>query len=81
MREELLGLWAERSCTVVFVTHNPMEATYLADRIVVMGADPGRIVGDYGVSDMIPRPRDPDDPRLWEASRRALRLLRSDEPT
>ena len=78
MREELLALWAELRCTVVFVTHNPMEATYMADRIVVMGTNPGRIIGAYQVSDLIPRPRDPDDRRLWEASRRAVGLLRSD---
>jgi ABC-type nitrate/sulfonate/bicarbonate transport system ATPase subunit len=76
MREELLDLWAEIGCTVVFVTHNPLEATFLADRIVVMAAEPGRIVSDYRVSDLIPRPRDGDDPRLWEASRVAVRALR-----
>jgi ABC-type nitrate/sulfonate/bicarbonate transport system ATPase subunit len=77
MREELLDLWAEIGCTVVFVTHNPLEATFLADRIVVMAAEPGRIVSDYRVSDLIPRPRDGDDPRLWEASRVAVRALRA----
>ena len=76
MREELLDLWDEIGCTVVFVTHNPLEATFLADRIVVMAAEPGRIVSDYRVSDLIPRPRDGDDPRLWEASRVAVRALR-----
>ncbi|MDA0699897.1 MAG: ABC transporter ATP-binding protein [bacterium] len=77
MREELLDLWAELRSTVVFVTHNPLEATFLADRIVVMTPGPGRIVADYRVSDLIPRPRDGDDPRLWEASRVAVRALRS----
>ncbi len=77
MREELLDLWAEIGSTVVFVTHNPLEATFLADRIVVMTPGPGRIVTDYRVSDLIPRPRDGDDPRLWEASRVAVRALRS----
>jgi ABC-type nitrate/sulfonate/bicarbonate transport system ATPase subunit len=76
MREELLDLWAELGCTVVFVTHNPLEATFLADRIVVMTPGPGRIVEDYRVADLIPRPRDGDDPRLWEASRVAVRALR-----
>jgi ABC-type nitrate/sulfonate/bicarbonate transport system ATPase subunit len=80
MREELLDLWAEIGCTVVFVTHNPLEATFLADRIVVMAAEPGRIVSDYRVSDLIPRPRDGDDPRLWEASRVAVRALRGGTP-
>jgi ABC-type nitrate/sulfonate/bicarbonate transport system ATPase subunit len=77
MREELLDLWGEIGATVVFVTHNPLEATFLADRIVVMTPGPGRIVTDYRVSDLIPRPRDGDDPRLWEASRVAVRALRA----
>lgn len=76
MREELLVLWEELGCTVVFVTHNPMEATFLADRILVMSPGPGRIIKRYQVSDLLPRPRDSDDPKLWEASRVAVRALR-----
>lgn len=79
MREDLLELWHELRSTVVFVTHNPMEATYLADRIVIMTAGPGRILDDYRVSDFVPRPRDGDDPRLWEASRMAVRALRGEQ--
>jgi ABC-type nitrate/sulfonate/bicarbonate transport system ATPase subunit len=78
MREELLGLWQELGSTVVFVTHNPMEATFLADRIVIMTSGPGRVLDDYRVSDLLPRPRDADDPRLWDASRVAVRTLRGD---
>lgn len=74
LREELLELWADIGCTIVFVTHNPLEATFLADRIVVLAADPGRIVADYRVAG--PRPRDADDVRLWQASREAVKLLR-----
>lgn len=76
MREELLELWGETNATVVFVTHNPMEATFLADRIVVMTGSPGVIAKDYRVSDLVPRPRSADDARLWEASRVAVRALR-----
>lgn len=78
MREELLELWEELRCTVVFVTHNPMEATFLADRIAVMSPGPGRIVKQYAVADLLPRPRDGDDPKLWEASRVAVRALRGE---
>jgi ABC-type nitrate/sulfonate/bicarbonate transport system ATPase subunit len=78
MREDLLDLWEELGSTVVFVTHNPMEATFLADRIVIMTPGPGRILHDYKVSELIPRPRDGDDPRLWEASRVAVRALRGE---
>jgi len=76
MREELLVLWGELGCTVVFVTHNPMEATFLADRIAVMSPGPGCIVETYSVGELLPRPRDPEDRRLWEASRVAVRALR-----
>ena len=76
MRELLLELWSELGCSVVFVTHNPMEATFLADRIAVMSPGPGRIVKTYRVSDLLPRPRDADDPKLWEASRVAVRVLK-----
>ncbi len=78
MREELLELWAELRCTVVFVTHNPMEATFLADTIAVMTPGPGRIVKRYAVSELAPRPRDGDDVRLWHASRIAVRAMRGD---
>jgi len=76
MREELLELWSETNATVVFVTHNPLEATFLADRIVVMTGSPGVTTADYDVLALVSRPRDGDDPRLWEASRIAVRALR-----
>lgn len=76
MRVELLALWNELRCTVVFVTHNPLEAALLADRILVMSPGPGRIVQEIRPADVLARPRDPDDARLWELSRRAVAALR-----
>ena len=77
MREEMLMLWHDIGCTVVFVTHNPMEATFLADRIAVMSPGPGRIVKQLEISGILPRPRNADDTQLWEVSRRAVQALRS----
>ena len=42
--EELLRIWRESGCTIVFVTHSLHEAVQLADRIVVLERNPGRIV-------------------------------------
>lgn len=79
LRDELLALWSETACTVLFVTHNPLEAVYLADRVAVMSASPGRIVGQLDVTAHLGRPRQADDPAVWRLSRQAVALLRSSE--
>ncbi len=53
--DEVLRIWARTGKTVMFVTHNLSEAVYLADRIIVFSARPGRIVDDVPVD--LPRPR------------------------
>jgi ABC-type nitrate/sulfonate/bicarbonate transport system ATPase subunit/ABC-type nitrate/sulfonate/bicarbonate transport system permease component len=73
MRKHLLTLWSVLRCTVVFVTHNPLEAVFLADRIVMMTAAPGRIATQMDLRTELPRPRDIENPRLWQLSREVVR--------
>jgi NitT/TauT family transport system ATP-binding protein len=43
LQDDLLEVWREVGCTIVFVTHSIYEAAFLARRIVVMSPRPGRI--------------------------------------
>ena len=62
MQIELMRLWGEKKGVVVFVTHSVDEAVLLADKVVLMGPRPGRIVDVIDVD--LPRPR-------WEYNVRA----------
>jgi NitT/TauT family transport system ATP-binding protein len=60
MQMEFLGIWerhqgGEKNKTVVFVTHDLQEAVLLADRVIVMLPNPGRIAEDRIID--LPRPR------------------------
>ena len=55
LQEELLRVWESERKTVLYVTHSIDEAVYLADRIVLLTARPGRIKAEYAVE--LPRPR------------------------
>ncbi len=60
LRGELMELWLNRAIptkTILMVTHNIEEAVLMADRIVVMSKDPGRILTEFNVTLRQPRQR------------------------
>jgi len=61
LQAELLRLWRLSPKTVIFVTHDVQEAVYLADRVVVMSARPGR------VKTIVEADFDRDDPHLMRS--------------
>ena len=56
LQDQLLKLWLASRKTIVFITHDLIEAITLADRVVLMTSRPGRIKSIESVT--IPRPRD-----------------------
>ncbi len=53
LQDDLLALWRDIGCTVIFVTHSIYEAAFLARRIVLMTPRPGRI--DQEMTSALPR--------------------------
>ena len=58
LQEELLRIWDETQKTVVYITHSLEEAVLLGDRVVLMSAQPGRILDIYKID--LDRPRSID---------------------
>jgi NitT/TauT family transport system ATP-binding protein len=57
LQEEFLRIWEREKKTVVFVSHNVDEATYLADRVIVLTARPGRVKAVKNIELQRPRNR------------------------
>ena len=58
LQEQLIGVWKRFKNTIVFVTHDVDEAVYLADKIVILDKNPGRIASIVEVDIERPRRRD-----------------------
>ena len=75
MQAYLLEIRREVDITILFVTHDLDEAIYLADRIIVLGPNPGRVLETIEVP--VPRPRDASQflSREFVATKRHLESL------
>ncbi len=79
MQENLLHTWNAFGTTVIFVTHDIDEAVFLADRIIMMSASPGRLIADVPVD--LPRPRPAEiisHPIYVSIKRRCADLIRAE---
>ena len=57
MQDEILKIWYEKKQLAIMVTHDVDEAIYMGTRILVMDANPGRIVEDIHIDQTYPRDR------------------------
>ena len=53
-QDDILSLWENTGCTILYVTHDLTEAITLADRVVLMSARPGRVVGSIPLTFPVP---------------------------
>jgi NitT/TauT family transport system ATP-binding protein len=73
LQGELLNIWERTGKTIVFVTHSVEEAVFLADRIVVLHSNPGRIAATIPMD--LPRPRKRTSPEFNALESQVLDLL------
>lgn len=71
LRVDLLDIWRDTGKTIIFVTHNSYEASFLSDRILMMSQ--GEVQQEIPID--VARPRDYDDPGIFEINRRVVKLF------
>ena len=80
LRGELMELWLEKRIptqAIFLVTHNIEEAVLLADRVIVLGRNPGRIRADFAVE--LPQPRDRKSKRFFDLVDHIYKVLTQPE--
>ena len=77
LQEQLIGVWKRFDNTIVFVTHDVDEAVYLADKIVILDKNPGRIAKIVEVG--IERPRKRESPEFIALQESIVEQLNMEE--
>jgi ABC-type nitrate/sulfonate/bicarbonate transport system ATPase subunit len=75
LEDEVIRIRDELGTTILMVTHNPEEAVYIADRIVVLSERPAVVAEILAVD--LPHPRDPADPAFIALREEVTRLVRT----
>lgn len=73
LRRDLVDIWQTERKTILFVTHNALEAAFLAQRILVLSQRPASIVEDRRID--LDHPRDLDDPRVVQIAEQCIDAL------
>lgn len=76
LQTELQKIWWETKKTIIFVTHNVEEAVFLADRIIVMSANPGKVKKEFKIE--LARPRKVDSLDLAYIASEVMEVLREE---
>ena len=76
LRDEIQDIWAKTKKTVLFITHSIEEAVFFADRIVLLSANPGKIVSVTNVT--LQRPRHIEDPAFIELRAELLKQIKKE---
>jgi NitT/TauT family transport system ATP-binding protein len=76
LHDELTRIWRETRLSVLFVTHNVQEAVRLAERVVLLGSRPGRVIRQWPVD--LPHPRRAEDAAVAHLSVEITERLRGE---
>lgn len=73
LQEELVRIWKEEQKTIIFVTHNVDEAVFLADRVVVLSRNQGKVVKSFQIK--LERLRDRSSSQFLELKKEITSFL------
>ena len=74
LEDEVIRLWQATGSTVLFITHNLEEATYLAERVLILTNKPAKIKTSIDVA--LPRPRQIADPKFIEIRKEITDMIK-----
>lgn len=76
LHAELQKIWIETQKTIIFVTHSIEESVLLADKVVTMSTNPGRIKREFVISSK--RPRSLEDPEVIQVISEIIQKLKEE---